>query len=167
MRINQESIIYYFQKCRLLFSAAYRRPVKPLSTKKISCIRTCASAWICCAPVTGKGFFLEACLQTRQRFVVDNTNPTAVERAKYIQLAQAAGYEIIGYYFKSNVQEAVVRNMERIGKARVPDVGIFGTRKRLEIPSYAEGFNSLFYVQAVGAGTFNLRTWEENNKASS
>src|SRR5690349_9261082 len=83
---------------------------------------------------------LEACLQTRQRFVVDNTNPTAVERAKYIQLAQAAGYEIIGYYFKSNVQEAVVRNLERSGKARVPDVGIFGTRKRLEIPSYAEGF---------------------------
>lgn len=108
--------------------------------------------------------FLEACLQTRQRFVVDNTNPTAVERAKYIELARSAGYEIIGYYFKSNVQEAVVRNMERIGQARVPEVGILGTRKRLEIPSYAEGFNSLFYVQAVGAGNFNLRSWEENNK---
>ncbi|GEO05939.1 hypothetical protein AAE02nite_36030 [Adhaeribacter aerolatus] len=114
-----------------------------------------------------ENIFLEACLQTRQRFVVDNTNPTALERAKYIQLAQAAGYEIVGYYFKSNVQEAVVRNMERTGKARVPEVGIFGTRKRLEVPSYAEGFNALFYVQALGAGAFNLRTWEENNNSGS
>ena len=111
--------------------------------------------------------FLEACLRTQQRFVVDNTNPTALERTKYIQLAQAAGYEIIGYYFKSNVQEAVTRNMERTGKARVPEVGIFGTRKRLEVPSYAEGFNSLFYVQAVDSGSFNLRSWEENNKPGS
>ena len=107
--------------------------------------------------------FLEACLQTRQPFVVDNTNPSAAERARYISLAQMAGYEIVGYYFKSNVQEALARNRERTGKALVPDIGIFGTRKRLEIPRLAEGFNSLFYVQAIGAGAFRIRTWEENN----
>ncbi|MDB5261729.1 MAG: kinase [Adhaeribacter sp.] len=62
-----------------------------------------------------ENLFLEACLQTRQPFVVDNTNPTIAERAKYINLASLAGYEIIGYYFKSNVEEAVARNRESPG----------------------------------------------------
>lgn len=110
-----------------------------------------------------ENLFLEACLQTRQPFVVDNTNPTIAERAKYINLASLAGYEIIGYYFKSNVEEAVARNLARTGKARVPDIGIFGTRKRLERPSLTEGFTSLYYVRAMGAGTFSLRPWQENN----
>lgn len=34
-----------------------------------------------------ENLFLDACLRTQQRFVVDNTNPTAVERAKYVALA--------------------------------------------------------------------------------
>ena len=33
--------------------------------------------------------FLDACLQTEQRFVIDNTNPTRGERQRYIAAAKA------------------------------------------------------------------------------
>ena len=42
--------------------------------------------------------FLDACLQTQQRFVVDKTNPTKEDRKRYIELARHAGYEVVGYY---------------------------------------------------------------------
>ncbi len=105
--------------------------------------------------------FLEACLQTRQKFVVDNTNPTVLERARYINLARQAGYEIIGYYFKSNVAEAMACNQNRTGKALVPEKGIWGTNKRLEIPRLAEGFIALYHVQIAGAGEFTVRPRED------
>jgi predicted kinase len=34
--------------------------------------------------------FLETCILTQQRFVVDNTNPTVEVRKRYIDLAQKA-----------------------------------------------------------------------------
>ncbi|WP_026462444.1 AAA family ATPase [Adhaeribacter aquaticus] len=105
--------------------------------------------------------FLQSCLQTGQRFVVDNTNPTAVERKRYIDVAKEAKYEVIGYFFESNTQEAVVRNSNRTGKEKIPDVGIYGTRKRLEIPSYSEGFDSLFYVHIKELGRFSVREWQQ------
>ncbi len=43
---------------------------------------------------------LNACLEAKQRFVVDNTNPTVADRKKYITLAKASGFKIIGYYFQ-------------------------------------------------------------------
>jgi hypothetical protein len=35
----------------------------------------------------------------QQRFVVDNTNITAAERARYILPSRAAGFRVIGYSF--------------------------------------------------------------------
>ncbi|MDR2474258.1 MAG: ATP-binding protein, partial [Bacteroidales bacterium] len=46
---------------------------------------------------------INTCLQMPHSFVVDNTNPTRAERAKYIQQAKAAGFQIIGYYFQSKI----------------------------------------------------------------
>ncbi len=106
-----------------------------------------------------ENLFLDACLRTQQRFVVDNTNPTAAERAKYIGLAKAAGYEVMGYYFSSAPREAVERNSLRLGRMKIPEKGIYGTLKRLEPPSYAEGFDQLFYVQISGPGSFAVREW--------
>jgi len=103
--------------------------------------------------------FLQSCLQTRQKFVVDNTNPLVSERQVYIQLAKAAGYEVIGYYFESEADEAVRRNNERTGKERVPEKGIYGTRKRLQIPAFAEGFDALFSVRIEEPNNFNVREW--------
>ena len=106
-----------------------------------------------------ENLFLDACLRTQQRFVVDNTNPTAAERAKYVALAKAARYEVVGYYFSSAPREAVERNSLRMGKMKIPEKGIYGTLKRLEPPSYAEGFDQLYYVRIDGPGSFAVREW--------
>src|SRR5437867_4365365 len=43
---------------------------------------------------------LQRCLNTGQRFVVDNTNVRAADRAVYITAAKAAGFRVIGYFFE-------------------------------------------------------------------
>jgi predicted kinase len=44
---------------------------------------------------------LEACLEGRQAFVIDNTNVTAEEGARYIAPAREAGFAVTGYYFRA------------------------------------------------------------------
>jgi hypothetical protein len=78
--------------------------------------------------------------------VVDNTNPSAEVRAPLIRIARGAGAEIVGYFFRTDVGGALRRNRAREGRDRVPDVAIFTTRKRLEPPSYEEGFDRLYDV---------------------
>ncbi len=98
--------------------------------------------------------FLKSCLKTQMRFVVDNTNPTVEERQKYIELARAARYEVVGYYFETGVEEAVLRNSQRSGKALIPERGIYGTKKRLIKPTLVEGFDRLYLVRLEPGGTF-------------
>ncbi len=82
--------------------------------------------------------------------VVDNTNPTVAEREPLIALAREFGARVAGYYFPPDVSGSLARNRAREGKARVPDVAIFATRKKLQPPTYAEGFDELFEVQIRG-----------------
>ncbi|MGI6456548.1 MAG: AAA family ATPase [bacterium] len=91
--------------------------------------------------------FLQACLDTLQPFVVDKTNALAEERRKYIELAKAAHFEVVGYYFIPDVSGALRRNATRPPKQVVPDIAIFGTRKKFEIPTYAEGFDRIYHVE--------------------
>jgi predicted kinase len=102
---------------------------------------------------------LEALIGAKQPFVVDNTNPSKEERARYIEPARAAGFEVVGYYFSSRVREALERNSARLDAARVPDAAIFGTAGRLERPEYSEGFDVLHYVQIAG-DEFRVSEWE-------
>ncbi|MDJ0635658.1 MAG: AAA family ATPase [Xenococcaceae cyanobacterium MO_188.B29] len=46
-----------------------------------------------------------ACLEAKQPFVIDNTNPTIADRSRYIEPAKAKGFKIIGYYFQPNLEE--------------------------------------------------------------
>ncbi|MCE9616542.1 MAG: ATP-binding protein [Lentisphaerae bacterium] len=96
--------------------------------------------------------FLKTCLETRQRFVVDNTNPTVADRARYIEPAKAAGFRVIGYYFRSTLDEALSRNAQREGKACIPAAGVRATQERLQEPGLDEGFDELFEVAAAGGG---------------
>src|ERR1700736_4454197 len=57
--------------------------------------------------------FLEVCIEARQPFVVDNTNPTRAERQVYIEAAKHAGFRVIGYYFQSKVEDCQRRNAQR------------------------------------------------------
>jgi predicted kinase len=104
---------------------------------------------------------LNACTAAKQPFVIDNTNATAAERERFITPAREAGFGIIGYYFSSKVQEALERNRQRIGKARIPDKGILGIAARLQLPNLAEGFDELWYVQTDGNGGFVVEEWND------
>jgi predicted kinase len=105
--------------------------------------------------------FLQVCLETQMRCVVDNTNPTRAERASYITPARAAGFEIVGYFFQSIAADALVRNRQRPVERQVPDKGIRGTRNRLEIPAPSEGFDKLYYVRVAGNQEFTLTEWQD------
>ncbi len=53
---------------------------------------------------------LELCLSTRQPFVVDNTNPTVADRARYVAPARAAGFKVVGYLVDASPGEALAGN---------------------------------------------------------
>jgi predicted kinase len=59
---------------------------------------------------------LQACLVAKQPFVVDNTNALAEARALYIVLAKQAGFRVVGYYFRTEIQAALKRNSGRTGR---------------------------------------------------
>ena len=104
---------------------------------------------------------LQACIEAKQPFVVDNTNPTVEERARYIELARSGDFRVVGYYFRSDVGAALARNGRREGKARVPDKAVLGTYKRLKAPAPEEGFDALYYVRAGEAGAFEVEEWRD------
>ena len=108
---------------------------------------------------------LAACLNAKQSFVVDNTNPTREERARYIAPSRAAGFRVVGYFFESKVRDALLRNELRGPGHRVPDRGVLGTAGRLQLPSRAEGFDALHYVRLApppAVDEFIVQEWRED-----
>ena len=91
---------------------------------------------------------IEACFKIQQRLVVANVNAPSADRSEVIAAADAARFRVIGYFFQVSTRVAVARNKERTGKAQIPLVGNFGTHKRLEPPSRAEGFDE--FVVTIG-----------------
>lgn len=83
--------------------------------------------------------------------VVDNTNARAAERAELIALGRGAGARVVGYHVESTPREAIARNRQREGSARVPPAAIHAIAKRLEPPRYAEGFDALYRVRIADA----------------
>ncbi len=108
-----------------------------------------------------EGEFLRTCLRTRQPFVVDNTNPTIGDRKRYIDLLADTEFEIVGYYFESKIQAALIRNEQRTGSQRIPVKGVLGAYHRLQVPSYKEGFDQLYHVSVAGNGTFTVEEWND------
>lgn len=106
---------------------------------------------------------LEACFRAQQSFVIDNTNPAKQDRQRYIPRAHAAEFTVIGYYFRSIPQEAIQRNAQRFGRARVPEKAIWGAAGRLEPPTWDEGFDALYYVRMDGVGGFEVSAWRSDS----
>jgi len=73
-----------------------------------------------------------------------------------VALGRAQGGRIIGYHFASNVRDCLERNATRAGWQRVPDVAIYVAAKRLEVPTYAEGFDYLYRVRLVGQSDYEI-----------
>ena len=101
-----------------------------------------------------EAILLRACIEAKQPFVVDNTNPSAAERTRYLTPARAAGFRTVAYYFPPDVEACLERNAGRTERERVPAKGLLGTRRRLEIPTLAEGFDRLCTVTPDGRGGF-------------
>lgn len=97
---------------------------------------------------------LAACLATGQPFVVDNTNPRPEVRAPFIAAAHQARFHVTGYFFETPLRDALRRNAQRTGGARVPPPGVIGTYRRLEPPRRSEGYDELFTVTHGENGAF-------------
>ena len=80
---------------------------------------------------------------------VDNTSPTPASRAPLIALGRQHGARVVAYFFESPVKDAVARNRLREGKARVPDVAIYATAKKLVPPSFSEGFDEVRVIAPI------------------
>ena len=89
---------------------------------------------------------INSSLAAGRSVVVDNTHPNAADRATIIALARRHGAEVAGYFFPTEAADALRRNRAREGRHRVPAVAIFATRKRLERPTFEEGFDRLYTV---------------------
>ncbi len=57
---------------------------------------------------------IEDCHEKGCDYVLDNTNPTREDRARYIDPAKAEGYRVIGYFMQSRLQECIRRNDLRL-----------------------------------------------------
>lgn len=111
-----------------------------------------------------EALLVQACLKEGRSFAVDNTNPTKADRARYIPAAKAAGYRVIGYFVEPRVEDCLLRNAGREGKARVPDVAIYGTAKRLEPPTFDEGFDELYRVYNDNA-EMQITPWQAEKES--
>ena len=106
---------------------------------------------------------LFACFAAQQPVVIDNTNTLAAQRTRYVRLAKAAGFRTVLYFFDVSTRTAVGRNSGREGKARVANVAIFGSEKKLQRPTRDEGFDEMFRVTTGDKGdaaAFVVEPWE-------
>lgn len=107
---------------------------------------------------------LDACIEMKQPFVVDNTNPTKDDRQRYINLAKENRFKIVGYYFSSEILQCLERNKKRPENEQIPERGIKGTYSKLELPDYSEGFEELYYVKTDENGGFKISAWKTKNE---
>ena len=107
-----------------------------------------------------ENLLFEACLQAKQKLVIDNTNLTRTERERYIVRARIYGFRAVGFYFKTDLQKAIARNNSREGKAKIPEKAILAAYARLQLPGFDEGFDELFYVSNDDALGFAVADWK-------
>ena len=103
-----------------------------------------------------------ACLAARQSFVVDNTNALASRRSEHIAAAKAAGFRVVGFFFRCELRDALARNKLRAAERVVPPAGVAGTYKKMQPPSWSEGFDELHSVQINTSGEFVVEPWPKD-----
>ncbi len=106
-----------------------------------------------------KGLF-EYCLSHEVPFVIDNTNVTTLDRARYLETLNKKKIQTIGYYFQSQIEDCLRRNATRSVEESVRELGVRGTYAKLEMPSLDEGFDQLFYV-SIKDDSFVVEEWND------
>jgi predicted kinase len=89
---------------------------------------------------TREARFLQLCLETRMPFVVDNTNPTVADRARYVTPARAAGFKVVGYVVEVDASVARAR------RTNLPPAALRDVARRLVRPTPEEGFDELWHA---------------------
>lgn len=92
---------------------------------------------------------IEQALAEGRSVVVDNTNPTPAVRAPLVAIGRRHGARVLAFYFETTVKDAVARNRLREGKARVPDVALFVTAKKMVPPGFQEGFDEVRVIAPI------------------
>jgi predicted kinase len=90
---------------------------------------------------------LNACLESGQSFIIDNTNPLPADRQRYVQPARAKGFRTIAYFFQTTLRDAMQRNNLRPGKKKVPAPAVAATFKKIVPPTLEEGFDEIHIVE--------------------
>lgn len=81
---------------------------------------------------------------------------TQSDRARYIQRAKEYGFEVVSYYFETDLDSTLQRNAQREGKANIPEKGVKATFYKLEPPNITEGFDTLFTVKLIENNGFSI-----------
>lgn len=108
-----------------------------------------------------ESLLLKSCIEMKQSFVVDNTNPTIEDRKRYLDVVKDTEFQMIGYYFQSQLTACITRNSNRSEVERIPERGIRGVYSKLEIPTLDEGFDRLYYVSIKETGEFVIGDWKD------
>ncbi len=96
-----------------------------------------------------EGELVRECLETRQPFVVDNTNPTPADRVRYVAPAREAGFKVIGYLVEADATQA-------FGRAGIPPARVAATARALQRPTPEEGFDELWHATAAPGGGWRI-----------
>ncbi len=99
---------------------------------------------------------VEQALAEGRSVVVDNTNPSAIEREPLAAIGRAYGAITAAYVFETDFDTCLKRNATRSGDDLVPYVGLVDVARRLEKPLLDEGFDEIWLVRAT-AGQFEVR----------
>jgi predicted kinase len=105
---------------------------------------------------------LAACLQAKQPFVIDNTNPLPADRARYVEPARALGFRVIAYFFDTSLRDAIRRNNQREGKQKIPVPGVAGTYGKIQAPTMKEGFQHIYTVRISPENAFVVEAQTPN-----
>ena len=106
-----------------------------------------------------EGEVLQKCINDNMSCVIDNTNPTKADRARYIIPGKHSDFRVVGYFLQSKLADCLERNENR--ERQVPKKGILATFNKIEMPSLDEGFDELNFV-SIENGEFKISKWIEN-----
>lgn len=102
---------------------------------------------------------IQTCLDENRSCVIDNTNPTKADRARYITPGKHCDFRVVGYFLQSRLSDCLERNEKR--ERQVPKKGILATFNKIEMPSLDEGFDELNFV-SIEDGEFRITKWIED-----
>ena len=113
-----------------------------------------------------ENIIFEASLRSKTKMVIDNTNMTIHDRERYIQRAKDADFEVVSFYFETDLHSTLQRNAQREGKAKIAEKGVIATYHRLEMPELSEGFSEIYHVQITQNHEFSMQLFAQQQEES-